>query len=58
MPENDLRSVTLMALKLGVTAFGGPAAHIAMLRQDVVEKRGWLTEQRFPALIRVPNPIP
>jgi chromate transporter len=44
MPENDLRSVTLMALKLGVTAFGGPAAHIAMLRQDVVERRGWLTE--------------
>jgi chromate transporter len=58
MPDTTLRTVTLLALKLGVTAFGGPAAHIAMLRQDVVEKRRWLTEQRFLDLIGVTNLIP
>lgn len=58
MPETQLRSVTLLALKLGVTAFGGPAAHIAMLRQDVVDRRRWLTEQRFLDLLGVTNLIP
>jgi len=58
MPDTNLRTVTLLALKLGVTAFGGPAAHIAMLRQDVVDKRRWLTEQRFLDLIGVTNLIP
>jgi chromate transporter len=47
-----------MAFKLGCTAFGGPAAHIAMLRQDVVEQRTWLTDQRFLDLIGVTNLIP
>jgi chromate transporter len=47
-----------MAFKLGCTAFGGPTAHIAMLRQDVVEQRKWLTDQRFLDLIGVTNLIP
>ena len=33
--------------RLGWTAFGGPAAHIAMLRDEVVTRRGWLSEQHF-----------
>lgn len=53
-----LREVSLLALKLGVTAFGGPAAHIAMLRQEVVEKRKWMTDQHFLDLIGLTNLVP
>ncbi|HEX3024259.1 MAG TPA: chromate efflux transporter [Chitinophagaceae bacterium] len=45
-------------LKLGFTAFGGPAAHIAMMQQEVVEKRKWLTKQHFLDLIGATNLIP
>ena len=34
-------------LKLGITAFGGPAAHIAMMRSEVVDRKGWLTDTEF-----------
>ena len=39
--------VLRLALRLGFTAFGGPAAHIAMLREEVVTRKAWLTDQRF-----------
>jgi chromate transporter len=42
-----LREVVFLMLRLGLTAFGGPAAHIAMLREEVVVRRKWLSEQRF-----------
>jgi chromate transporter len=57
MPSS-LRAVILLALKLGCIAFGGPAAHIAMLRQEVVERRGWITDQRFLDLLGITNLIP
>lgn len=44
--------------RLGFTAFGGPAAHIAMIHDEVVTRRGWLDEQRFLDLIGVTNLIP
>lgn len=44
--------------QLGVIAFGGPAAHIAMTYDEVVTRRGWLDEQRFVDLIGVTNLIP
>ena len=47
-----------MAFKLGVTAFGGPAAHIAMLRQEVVDRRGWLSDAAFLDMVGVSNLIP
>ena len=47
-----------MFLKLGLTAFGGPAAHIAMYRQEVVEKRKWLDDEHFLDLIGATNLIP
>ncbi|MGI8475014.1 MAG: chromate efflux transporter [Thermomicrobiales bacterium] len=53
-----LRSVSRLGLKLGFTAFGGPAAHIAMLRAEVVDRREWLTGQRFLDLLGVVNLIP
>jgi chromate transporter len=60
MPDtkNDLKELAKVFLKLGFTAFGGPAAHIAMMRQEVVIKRQWLTEQHFLDLIGATNLIP
>jgi len=45
-------------LKLGTTAFGGPAAHIAMLEDEVVRRRGWLTRDEFLDLLGATNLIP
>lgn len=53
-----LAEVACLALKLGCTAFGGPAAHIAMLREEVVTRRRWLTEQHFLDLLGATNLIP
>ncbi len=52
------KELALVFLKLGTTAFGGPAAHIAMMRQEVVEKRKWISEQHFLDLIGATNLIP
>jgi chromate transporter len=56
--KSDLKELARLFLKLGVTAFGGPAAHIAMMRHEVVIKRKWLTEQHFLDLIGATNLIP
>ena len=45
-------------LRLGATAFGGPAAHIAMLHDEVVTRRRWLSEQHFLDLVGATNLIP
>jgi len=61
MPEREPRPLLELAqvfLKLGTTAFGGPAAHIAMMRDEVVRRRGWLNEERFLDLIGATNLIP
>ena len=43
--------VLLVALRLGLTSFGGPIAHIGCLRDEYVTRRRWLTEQRFAELV-------
>jgi chromate transporter len=53
-----LREVVLLMLRLGLTAFGGPAAHISMLREEVVVRRKWLSEQRFLDYLGIVNLIP
>ncbi|HEY4334637.1 MAG TPA: chromate transporter, partial [Puia sp.] len=58
MKENSLKELAGLFLKLGVTAFGGPAAHIAMMQKEVVEKRGWMDHQHFLDLIGATNLIP
>lgn len=53
-----LREVSLVFLKLGTLAFGGPAAHIAMMENEFVQKRQWLDRNRFLDLVGASNLIP
>jgi chromate transporter len=53
-----LVTIALLFLRLGTTAFGGPAAHIAMMQHEVVTRRQWLTDQEFLDLISASNLIP
>jgi chromate transporter len=53
-----LRELAKLFLKLGVIGFGGPAAHIAMMENEVVQRRQWLTRQHFLDLIGATNLIP
>jgi chromate transporter len=53
-----LREVAALFLKLGIVGVGGPAAHIALMRDEVVRKRSWLTEAEFLDLLGATNLIP
>jgi len=50
--------VASLFLKLGLTAFGGPAAHIAMMHDETVTRRKWLSDQEFLDLVGATNLIP
>ena len=54
----NLKEVALLFFKLGSIAFGGPAAHIAMMEDEVVKKRKWMTHQHFLDLVGATNLIP
>lgn len=56
--NQNLKGIAKLFLRLGITAFGGPAAHIAMMQEEVVTKRKWLSEQHFLDLIGATNLIP
>jgi len=56
--KNSLKEIAKLFLKLGIIGFGGPAAHIAMMRQEVVIKKKWLSEQHFLDLIGATSLIP
>ena len=53
-----LKEVAQVFLKLGITGFGGPAAHIAMMEKELVRKRQWLTAEHFMDLMGATNLIP
>ncbi|MBI5826674.1 MAG: chromate efflux transporter [Deltaproteobacteria bacterium] len=53
-----LAEVATLFLKLGLTAFGGPAAHIAIMHTEVVKRRKWLDDRGFLDLLGVTNLIP
>src|SRR4030067_2035812 len=56
--RNSTGELIRLFLKLGTTAFGGPAAHIAMMEEEVVNRRKWLTRQHFLGLVGATNLIP
>ncbi|MBC9797794.1 chromate efflux transporter [Sinomicrobium weinanense] len=56
--NGNLREVAKVFFKLGLIAFGGPAAHIAMMENEVVTKRKWMSRQHFLDLVGATNLIP
>jgi chromate transporter len=57
-PSTPVGEIAALFLKLGLTAFGGPAAHIAMMEDEVVARRRWLTRAEFLDLLGATNLIP
>jgi chromate transporter len=53
-----LREVAAVFTRLGFTAFGGPAAHVALMEDEVVRRRGWVSRQQFLDLVALVNFIP
>jgi len=53
-----LKELAAIFLKLGCFSFGGPAVHIAMMEEEVVRKRGWITREEFLDLLGATNLIP
>ena len=53
-----LRELALLFLRLGTTGFGGPAAHIALMEDEVVRRRQWMTRERFLDYVGATNLIP
>src|ERR1700759_5120641 len=56
--KTSLKELAALFIRLGLTAFGGPAAHIAMMQKEVVDKRHWMDHQHFMDLIGATNLIP
>jgi chromate transport protein ChrA len=56
--RTELRELLGLFLRLDATAFGGPAVHIAMMQDEVVTRRKWLTKERFLDLLGATNLIP
>lgn len=56
--HKNLKEVAALFFKLGSIAFGGPAAHIAMMEDEVVKKRKWMSPQHFLDLVGASNLIP
>ncbi len=56
--SKKLTEVAVFFLKLGTIAFGGPAAHIAMMYDETVKRRKWLSDQEFLDLVGATNLIP
>src|SRR5271163_745983 len=56
--SDALRELAALFLRLGTLAMGGPAAHIAMMEDEVVRRRRWMTHERFLDMLGVCNLIP
>ncbi len=56
--STPLSSIARLFLKLGFIGFGGPAVHIALMHEEVVKKRAWISEAHFMDLVGATNLIP
>jgi chromate transporter len=56
--RSHLAEIVAVFLKLGTTAFGGPAVHIAMLEDEIVTRRQWISRAQFLDLIGLTNLLP
>src|SRR5271169_6116494 len=56
--RGSLKELALFFLRLGITAFGGPAAHIAIMEDELVRRRKWLSREKFLDLLGASNLIP
>lgn len=56
--DTALSEIAKLFLKLGLIGFGGPAVHIAMMEEEVVRKRGWMSSEHFLDLVGATNLIP
>jgi chromate transporter len=56
--KNELKEIAKLFFKIGSMAFGGPAVHIAMMEDEVVKKRKWMTSEHFLDLVGATNLIP
>lgn len=56
--SGSVREIALLFLRLGTIAFGGPAAHTAMMREELVRRRGWVDDRRFLDLMGATTLIP
>jgi len=57
-PQGSLRELIVVFGTLGLIGFGGPAAHVALMRREMVERRGWLSDAHLLDLVGVTNLIP
>ncbi len=58
MKPGSIKEIASVFFKLGLFAFGGPAAHISMMEQEIIEKRKWMSKEHFLDLIGATNLIP
>ena len=56
--KSSFREILSFFLRLGLTGFGGPAAHIALMEREAVERRAWLTREQFLDLVGGCNLLP
>jgi chromate transporter len=57
-PDGTLPEIARVFTRLGLFAFGGPAAHIAMMEEEIVTKRKWITKEKFIDMLGFTNLIP
>ncbi|KUK70419.1 MAG: Chromate transporter [Anaerolineae bacterium 49_20] len=55
---SSLKDLIAVFLRIGVTSFGSPTAHIAMMEHEAVRKRGWITEEHFLEMLAATNLVP